>query len=293
VSSCYHLIEAQRTSFPIQFMCRMLGVSRSGYYDWRDRPPSGRSPQDATLTGKIREIHLRSRETYGSPRVHAELRDLGIRCGRRRVERLMRQAGLRGCLRGSRRGTTHRGKRAAPAEDLVKRDFRATAKDKIWVADITYVATEEGFLYLAFILDAHSRRIVGWAMEDHLRTEIVVDALGMALCRRKPAPGLVHHSDQGVQYTALSFAERLREVGIAPSMGRTGSALDNAMAESFVSTLKAELVSRVKFPTRQAAKTAIFEYLETFYNARRLHSALGYKSPAHYEQDRIEEANVA
>lgn len=130
-------------------------------------------------------------------------------------------------------------------------------------------------------------------MEDHLRTEIVVDALGMALCRRKPAPGLVHHSDQGVQYTALSFAERLREVGIAPSMGRTGSALDNAMAESFVSTLKAELVSRVKFPTRQAAKTAIFEYLETFYNARRLHSALGYKSPAHYEQDRIEEANVA
>lgn len=293
MSSCYHLIEAERTSFPIQFMCRMLGVSRSGYYDWRDRPPSGRSRQDATLTGKIREIHLRSRETYGSPRVHAELRDLGIRCGRRRVERLMRQAGLRGCLRGSRRGTTHRGKRAAPAEDLVKRDFRATAKDKIWVADITYVATEEGFLYLAFILDAHSRRIVGWAMEDHLRTEIVVDALGMALCRRKPAPGLVHHSDQGVQYTALSFAERLREVGIAPSMGRTGSALDNAMAESFVSTLKAELVSRVKFPTRQAAKTAIFEYLETFYNARRLHSALGYKSPAHYEQDRIEEANVA
>ena len=145
--SCYHLIEAQRTSFPIQFMCRMLGVSRSGYYDWRDRPPSGRSRQDATLTGKIREIHLRSRETYGSLRVHAEVRDLGIRCGRRRVERLMRQAELRGCLRGSRRGTTHRGKRAAPAEDLVKRDFRATAKDKIWVADITYVATSRKVSY--------------------------------------------------------------------------------------------------------------------------------------------------
>ena len=161
------------------------------------------------------------------------------------------------------------------------------------MADITYVATEEGFLYLAFILDAHSRRIVGWAMEDHLRTQIVVDALQMAVWRRKPAPGVVHHSDQGVQYTALSFGERLKEAGISPSMGRTGSALDNAMAESFVSTLKAELVSRMKFPTRQAAKTAIFEYLETFYNTRRLHSALGYKSPAAFEEDRMEEARVA
>jgi putative transposase len=176
----------------------------------------------------------------------------------------------------------------------VKRNFRATKMDKIWVADITYVATEEGFLYLAFILDAHSRRIVGWAMEDHLRTEIVVDALQMAVWRRKPAPGLVHHSDRGAQYTALSFGERLKEVGIAPSMGRTGSTLDNAMAESFVSTLKAELVSRMKFPTRQAAKSAnFFEYLETFYNTRRLHSSLGYRSPAEFEEDMIGEANFA
>ena len=186
----------------------------------------------------------------------------------------MRRAGLRGCMRGKRRATTHRDRRAAPAEDLVKRNFRATKMDKIWVADITYVATEEGFLYVAFILDVYSRRIVGWAMENHLRTEIVVDALQMAVWRRKPAPGLVHHSDQGAQYTALSFGERLKEVGIAPSMGRSGSALDNAMAESFVSTLKTELVSGMKFPTRQAAKTAVFEYLETFYNSRRLHSAL-------------------
>jgi putative transposase len=292
--SCCRLIEAEETtSFPVQFMCRMLGVSRSGYYAWRSGSPSKRRREDATLTAKIHEIHRRSWQTYGSPRVHAELRALGTRCGRKRVERLMRQAGLRGCMRGRRKGTTRRGKRA-PAEDLVKRDyFAATEVDRIWVADITYVATKEGFLYLAFILDAHSRRIVGWSMENHLRTELVVDALRMAVWRRKPAPGLIHHSDQGVQYTALSFSERLREVGIEPSMGRTGTALDNAMAESFVSTLKAELVSNLEFPSRQAARTAIFEYLETFYNTRRLHSALGYTSPADFEEDRMEEAGVA
>ena len=290
--SRYRLIEAEKTSFPVQFMCRMLGVSRSGYYCWRDKPPSARSLQDAALTEKIREIHRRSRETYGSPRVHAELKALGTRCSRKRVERLMREAGVRGCMRGKRRGTTRRGKRA-PVEDLVKRNFAATEADRVWVADITYVATREGFLYLAFILDVYSRRIVGWAMENHLRTELVVDALRMAVWRRKPAPGLVHHSDQGVQYTSLSFSERLKEVGITPSMGRTGSALDNAMAESFVSTLKVELVSRMEFPTRQAAKTAVFEYLETFYNTRRLHSSLGYRSPADFEEDRIEEASVA
>jgi putative transposase len=256
--SCFKLIEAERASFPVQFMCRMLGVSRSGYYGWRDRPPSKRSRENAALAEKIHEIHERSRKTYGSPRVYAELRSLGIRCSRKRVARLMREAGVRGCMRGKRR-TTCRGKRVAPAEDLVKRKFAATQMDRVWVADITYVATREGFLYLAFILDVHSRRVVGWAMEYHLRTELVVDALQMAVWRRKPAPGLVHHSDQGVQYTALSFSKRLREVGIIPSMGRTGSALDNAMAESFVSTLKAELVSRLEFPTRQAARTAFLQ----------------------------------
>lgn len=291
--SSYTLIEAERTRFPVQFMCRMLEVSRSGYYGWRDRPPSKRSRENAALTEKVREIHQRSRETYGSPRVHAELRALGTRCGRKRVARLMRKAGLRGCARGRGKRTTLRSGRAVPAKDLLRRSFVATQMDKVWVADITYVATDEGFLYLAFILDVYSRRIVGWAMENHLRTELVVDTLRMAVWRRKPAPGLVHHSDQGVQYTALSFSERLKEVGITPSMGRTGSALDNAMAESFVSTLKAELVSRLEFPSRQAAKTAIFEYLETFYNTRRLHSALGYRSPADFEEDRIEEASVA
>jgi putative transposase len=288
----FRFIDAERACLPVALLCRMLGVSRSGYYAWRSRSPSKRSREDATLTAKIHEIHRRSRETYGSPRIHAELRALGTRCGRKRVARLMRQAGLRGCMRGKRRGTTRRGKRA-PAEDLVKRNFAATEVDRIWVADLTYVATQEGFLYLAFILDAHSRRIVGWSMENHLRTELVVDALQMAVWRRKPAPGLIHHSDQGVQYTSLSFGERLREVGITPSVGRTGSALDNAMAESFVSTLKAELVSRLEFPSRQAAKTAIFDYLETFYNTRRLHSALGYRSPTDFEEDRMQKARVA
>jgi putative transposase len=264
--SSYRLIEAERTCFSILMMCRMLKVSRSGYYDWRDRLPSRRSRENLALTEKIREIHQRSRETCCSPRVHAELRSIGTRCSRKRVERLMREARLQGCMRGRRRGTTRRRKGKAPAEDLVKRNFAATNTDKVWVADITYVATGEGLLYLAFILDVYSRRIVGWAMESHLRTELVVDALQMAVWRRKPAPGLVHHSDQGVQYTALSFAERLREVGKTPSMGRIGTALDNAMAESFVSTLKAELVSHLSFPSRQAAKTAIFEYLETFYD---------------------------
>ncbi len=290
--SRYRLIDAEKASYPVSVLCKVVGVCRSGYYGWKRRPPSERSRQDAALADKIREIHRRSRQTYGSPRVHAELRALGARCSRKRVERLMREAGLRGCMRGRRRGTTRRGKRSA-AQDLLKRDFVATEVDKVWVADITYVATREGFLYLAFILDVYSRRIVGWAMEKHLRTELVVDALRMAVWRRKPAPGLVHHSDRGVQYTALSFSERLREVGITPSMGRTGSALDNAMAESFVSTLKAELVSGLEPPSRQAAKSAIFEYLEAFYNTRRLHSALGYRSPADFEEGRMGDAKVA
>jgi putative transposase len=193
--STYQLIDAQRASFPVSALCKVLKVSRSGYYEWKDRPPSRRSREDAALSGKVREIHERSRRTYGSPRVHAELRAIGIRCSRKRVARLMREEGLRGCIRGRRKRTTHRNKHAVPAEDLVRREFALAAPNKLWTADITYVDTEEGFLYLAFVLDAYSRRVVGWAMEDHLRTELVVDALQMALWRRKPAAGLIHHSD--------------------------------------------------------------------------------------------------
>ena len=291
--STFKLIDAERVNYPVAMLCRALGVSKSGYYAWRSRPPSERRRQDALLTEKIREIHSRSRETYGYPRVHAELRSLGIICGRRRVARLMRAAGLRGCMRGKRRRTTRRDPRAAPAPDLLRRDFVAGRPNRVWLADITYIPTQEGFLYLAFILDTHSRRIVGWSMDSHMRTGFVVDALEMAVWRRKPSAGLVHHSDRGAQYTAISFGRRLEEAGIVPSMGRTGTALDNAMAESFIATLKTELVHRRRFPDREVARSAIFEYLEGFYNRRRLHSALSYQSPMSYEEATMEGAAVA
>jgi putative transposase len=292
--SIFKLIDAQRASYPIAVLCRMLGVSKSGYYAWRGRPPSERRWQDALLIEKIREIHSRSRETYGYPRVHAELRSLGVRCGRRRVARLMRAAGLRGYVRGKKRRTTRRDPRAAPAPDLLCRDFVADRPNRVWLADITYIPTREGFLYLAFILDTHSRKVVGWSMAPHMRTELVVDALEMAVWRRRPVAGLlVHHSDRGAQYTAISFGKRLEEVGIVPSMGRTGTALDNAMAESFIATLKTELVHRRRFPDREVARSAIFEYLEGFYNRSRLHSALGYKSPVSYEEATMEGVAVA
>jgi putative transposase len=271
----------------------MLGVSRSGYYAWRSRPPSERARFDAVLSEKIETIHRNSRATYGAPRVHAELRALGIRCGRKRVARLMNRAKLRGCLRGRRIKTTYRAALQQAAPDLVERNFVAGEPDRLWVADITYVRSGEGFVYLAFILDVCCRRVVGWSMATHLRTEIVVDALQMAIARRKPAPGLVHHSDRGVQYTSLSFSKRLEDEGLLPSMGRVGSAYDNALAESFLATLKTELLYRNTWPTRQAARTAIFEYIEGFYNTRRRHSALGYLSPAEFEEVRLVGENAA
>jgi putative transposase len=215
----------------------MLGVFKSGYYAWRSRPPSERRRRDALLTEKIRQSHSRSRETYGYSRVHAQLRSLGVKCGhRRRVARLMRAEGLRGRMRGKKRRRTTReaDPRAAPAPDLLRGDFVAAQTNRVWLADVTYIPAWEGFLYLAFILTTHSRRIVGWSMDSHVRTELVVGALDMVVWRRKPSAGLVHHSDRGVQYTEISFGKRLEEVGIVPSMGRTGTALDNAMAESFI-----------------------------------------------------------
>jgi putative transposase len=292
--SCFRFIDAEKASYPLSVLCKVLRVSRSDYYDWKDRPPSRRSREDAALTSKIREIHERSRKTYGSPRVHAELRAIGVRCARKRVARLMCKAGLKGCLRGRRRKrTTRRDGSAVPAADLVCRNFTTVGPNRLWVADITYVKTDEGFLYLAFVLDAYSRRLVGWAMETHLRTELVVDALQMALWRRRPSAGLIHHSDQGVQYTSLSFGKKLEEAGLVPSMGRVGSACDNSMAESFVATLKTELLHRNRWPTRETARVAIFEYLEGFYNRRRLHSALGLKSPAEFEESRMRETTAA
>jgi putative transposase len=288
--SAYRLIDAEKASYPISVLCRVLKVSRSGYYDWKDRPPSKRERENATLMEKIQEVHYRSRRTYGYPRVHAELRTLGVRCSRKRVARLMRKAGLQGCLRGRRKRTTRRDLCATPAPDLLKRNFAAAAPNKIWTADITYVHTWEGFLYLAFILDVYSRKVVGWSMATHLRTELVVDALEMALWRRTPDVGLIHHTDRGVQYTALSFSKRLEEAGIVASMGRVGSALDNALSESFVASLKCELfLHEHRFVSREAARTAVFDYIEGFYNRVRRHSSLGYLSPADYEQATMEE----
>ena len=212
--SCYRLIDAEKASYPVSELCRVLRVSRSGYYDWKDCPLSKRERENATLTEQIREIHQRSRETYGYPRVHAELRALGVRCNRKRVAKLMRKDGLRGCMRGRRRKhTTRQDPLAIPAPDLVERNFAAPAPNKLWTADITYVNTGEGFLYLAFILDVYSRKVIGWSMADHLRSELVATALEMAVRRRSPSVGLIHHSDRGSQYTALSFGENWRKLG--------------------------------------------------------------------------------
>jgi putative transposase len=289
----YRFIDAEKASYPVSALCRVLRVSRSGYYEWKDRPPSKRERENATLTERIREIHQRSRETYGYPRVHAELRALGVRCNRKRVARLMRKDGLRGCMRGPRRKhTTRQDPLAIPAPDLVGRNFCAPAPDRLWTADVTYLPTDEGFLYLAFILDVYSRKVVGWSMASHLRSELVAAALEMAIRRRNPSAGLIHHSDRGAQYTALSFGKKLEQTGIAPSMSRVGSALDNAISESFVSTLKSEIgVSR--YPDRQTARASIFEFIESFYNRVRRHSSLGYLSPTEYEQATMEEAAVA
>jgi putative transposase len=291
--SIYRFIDAEKASYPVSALCRVLRVSRSGYYEWKDRPPSNRDRENATLTERIREIHQLSRETYGYPRVHAELRALGVRCNRKRVARLMRKDGLRGCMRGPRRKhTTRQDPLAIPAPDLVGRNFRATAPDRLWTADVTYLPTDEGFLYLAFILDVYSRKVVGWSMASHLRSELVAAALEMAIRRRNPSAGLIHHSDRGAQYTALSFGKKLEQAGIVPSMSRVGSALDNAISESFVSTLKSEIgVSR--YPDRQTARASIFEFIESFYNRVRRHSSLGYLSPSEYEQATMEETAVA
>jgi putative transposase len=292
--SAYRLIEAQKATHSVPMLCRLLGVSRSGYYAWRRRPPSERARFDAVLSEKIEMIHRNSRATYGAPRVHAELQAIGIRCSRKRVARLMRRAKLRGYLRGRRIRTTHRvALQQAAAPDLVGRNFASEQPDRLWVADITYVRSKEGFVYLAFILDACSRKVVGWSMATHLRSELVIDALQMAIARRKPSPGLVHHSDRGVQYTSLSFGKTLEDEGLLPSMGRAGSAYDNALAESFVATLKTELLYRSSWPSRQVVRTAIFEYIEGFYNTRRRHCALGYLSPAEFEEVRLVEEDAA
>ena len=280
----FGFIAAEKANHPISLLCKGLGVSRSGVHAWQRRPRSRRARQDARLLELIEPIHRQSQRTYGAPRVHAELRlEHNVRVGRKRVERLMRQAGLTGMVRRRRVKTTISVPGIRTAPDLVARDFSPTAPNRLWCADITYVRTWEGWLYLASVLDCYSRRIVGWALADHLRAELVDDALQMAIARRRPDPGLVHHSDRGCQYTSLVFTRRCRAVGIEISMGAKGSCFDNAVLESFHATIKKDLIHRRSWPTKAEARVAIFEYVEAFYNRRRRHSRLGMLSPADFE----------
>lgn len=271
-----------QADYPIASMCRLLGVSSSGYYAWMKRRPSRRAEADAALLAEIHAAHAISRGTYGAPRIHAELTAKGLRVGRKRVARLMSQAGLAGVSRRKFVVTTVQGDgRQAP--DLVERDFTAEAPDRLWVADITYIPTWAGFLYLAVVLDAFSRRIVGWSMATTLATQLVLNALNMALVTRRPK-AVIHHSDQGSQYTSIAFGQRCREAGVRPSMGSVGDAYDNAMCESFFATLECELLDRCRFKTQAEARSAVFAFIEGFYNPRRRHSSIGYLSPLDYER---------
>ena len=280
-----------QADYPIASMCRLLGVSSSGYYAWMKRRPSRRAETDAALIGEIRAAHAASRGTYGAPRIHAELTAKGMRVGRKRVARLMSQTGLAGVSRRKFVVTTVKSdSRQAP--DLVERDFTASMPDRLWVADITYVPTWAGFLYLAVVLDAFSRRIVGWSMATTLATRLVLDALDMALMTRRPR-GVIHHSDQGSQYTSIEFGHRCREAGVRPSMGSVGDAYDNAMCESFFATLECELLERCRFKTQTEARSAVFAFIEGFYNPRRRHSSIGYLSPIDYEHRVTQEASNA
>jgi putative transposase len=279
----FAFIRAEKALLPTAKLCRALGVSRSGYYAWTRRPPSARALVDAKLVPVIRACHARSRATYGSPRIHKDLRALDHHVSRKRVARLMRREGL--CVRPPRRYrvTTESSHKLPVAPNVVARNFNATGPNRVWVTDMTYVWTWEGWLFLAVIVDVFSRRVVGWSAADHLRTELPLEALGMALGLRRPEQGLVHHSDRGCQYASELYRAELAARGIVCSMSRVGDCWDNAVAESFFATLKAELIHRRPWPTKHEARLAIHDYIAAFYNPHRRHSSLGYLSPMDYE----------
>jgi putative transposase len=283
--SVFRFIAAEKAHHSVKVMCRVLNVSRAGFYAWSRRKPSARALEDEQLTRRIREIHKENRGVYGAPRIHAELRLAeGIRVGRKRVERLMRAAKISGLAPRKKGHTTIRVPGVRVCEGLLDRNFLSGAPNRLWVADITYLRTWEGWLYLAAVQDLFSRKIVGWSMADHMRTELVTDALAMALDRRAPDPGLIHHSDQGGQYVSLAFGHKSRMAGIAQSMGSKGDCYDNAVAESFFATLKKELIHRRAWPTKAELRGEVFEYIEVFYNRQRRHTHLGHRSPAEYER---------
>jgi len=291
--TCFEFIAAKKAEHSIKLMCRVLEVSRSGFHAWRARTPSPRAVEDARLTERIRELFVLRRKVYGSPRIWLDLvLDEGERIGRKRVERLMREDGLSGLQEKKWRSTTIRVPGVRVADDLLDRDFAADGPNRVWVADITYLRTWEGWLYLVAVQDLYSRRIVGWAMADHMRTELVTDALEMALARRRPAPGLIWHSDQGSQFVSLAFGQKARAAGIAQSMGSRGDCYDNAVAESFFATLKKELIHRRTWPSKAELRTEVFDYIEVFFNRQRRHRSLGQLSPADFE-DRHSEADGA
>jgi putative transposase len=267
-------------------MCSVLGVSRSGYYAWLARGEALRSREDRRLLGLMRAEHGLSRGTYGARRIHAALKRRGERCGLHRVERLMRVAGIRSKVRRKFRTTTDSDHSHAVAPNLLGQQFEVSGPNRVWVSDITYIATDEGWLYLASTLDLYSRRVVGWAMSESLSTAIVVDALEMAIGRRAPSPGLLHHSDRGVQYAAQAFRGLLERHGITCSMSGKGNCYDNAVKESFFHTLKTELCDHERYRSRDQARASVFDFIEAFYNRQRLHSTLGYVSPAEFEERR-------
>ena len=279
----FHFIQANRANHPIQMMCKVLGVSRSGYYAWLGRPPSRRERENGKLLKVIREIHADSRGVYGSMRVYQALLRLGVRCGRHRVARLMRQDSLQGVPRRKFKRTTRKMPGRPVALDRVRRDFTATAPNRKWATDITYIATREGWLYLLTIMDLYSRRIVGWSMKARMTDDLAIEALDMAMKRRLVTAGLIVHSDHGGQYTSAKVQSLLRAKQALASMGTVGDGYDNAVMESFFSTLKRELASFGVYSSRNKARQAIFEYVEVFYNRQRLHSTLGYLSPAEFE----------
>lgn len=292
----YAFIEQHRHEFPIALMCQVLGISRSSFYAAQQRTPSKRAQTDQRLRVEVRAIHRRSRQTYGSPRIHAELRAQGTRCARKRVERLMRLEQLHAKPRRRTRSTTNSNHPHPVAANLLQRRFGigdVSTLNTVWVGDITYIPTREGWLYLAVLLDLASRSVVGWSMQTTLEQSLVGAALDMALARRQPPAGVIHHSDRGVQYAAGDYQAVLARSGMKASMSRKGDCYDNAVAESFFATLEWELIERSDWHTRAEARQAIFEYIEVWYNRQRRHSTLGYLSPADYEMSLAHQASAA
>jgi len=281
----FGFVDEHRLVWPVTVMCKVLGLSTSGYYAWRARPESPRAAANRALLDDIARIHAGSHGTYGSPRIHAVLRGHGRRAGRSRIERLMRHVGIRGLAALPRRARTTDSRHDYPiAPNRLARNFQAARPNQVWLADLTYIPTAEGWLYLAAILDMHTRKIVGWSMRQTLHAEIAIDALNMAIERQRPPPGLIHHSDRGIQYAAGSYRQVLAQSGISPSMSRKGNCWDNAPMESFFHTLKTERVHHRVYATRDQARRDLFQYIEGFYNPHRLHSALGYLSPEEMER---------